>query len=67
MPDQTAERPLQTLATPVLYTDIADRRCGRCLQMFPGDATRAPTARPEWWLCESCHDVLIGPEIGRGG
>ena len=38
---------------------VAERRCWRCLQMFPGDASREPTAREEWWVCEPCGASLF--------
>jgi hypothetical protein len=38
---------------------VVERRCWRCLRMFPGDATRAPTKTPEWWLCQPCERVLL--------
>jgi hypothetical protein len=41
-------------------TEVPQRRCWRCLQMFPGDATRTPTRTPEWWLCEPCDRILLG-------
>ena len=49
----------------MLDTDVAERRCWRCLQMFPGDSTRAPTPTPEWWLCEPCDRILLAPGRGR--
>jgi hypothetical protein len=45
----------------LLYTEIAERRCWRCLQMFPGDSSRASTPTPEWWLCEPCDRILLAP------
>ncbi|MET0326876.1 MAG: hypothetical protein ABW219_16780 [Ilumatobacteraceae bacterium] len=38
---------------------VADRRCWRCLQMFPGDASLAPTAHEEWWVCAPCDASLF--------
>jgi hypothetical protein len=51
-----------TSAAMLLYTDVAERRCWRCLEMFPGDPTRAPTRAPEWWLCEPCDRILLAPQ-----
>ena len=45
----------------LLDTDVAERRCWRCLQMFPGDSTRTPTPTPDWWLCEPCDGILLAP------
>ena len=36
------------------------RQCGRCRGSFPTDATLHPTALPEWWLCPTCREVLLG-------
>jgi hypothetical protein len=38
---------------------VADRRCWRCLQMFPGDASLAPTAFEGWWVCDPCDASLF--------
>ena len=43
----------------LLDNDVAERRCWRCLQMFPGDPTTAPTATPQWWLCDPCDRILL--------
>ena len=43
----------------LLDTDVAERRCWRCLQMFPGDSTTAPTPTPQWWLCAPCDRILL--------
>jgi hypothetical protein len=58
-PHQTADHPPRTSDALLLDTDVAERRCWRCLQMFPGDPTRAPTPTPEWWLCEPCDRILL--------
>jgi hypothetical protein len=42
---------------------VPERRCWRCLQMFPGDPTREPTRTPEWWLCDPCDHVLLGADL----
>jgi hypothetical protein len=36
------------------------RQCGRCRQYFAADPLSDPTALEVWWLCEPCHDTLIG-------
>jgi hypothetical protein len=46
-----------------LSIGVPERRCWRCLQMFPGDPTREPTRTPEWWLCNPCDHVLLGAEL----
>jgi hypothetical protein len=43
----------------LLDTDVAERRCWRCLQMFAGDSTWAPTPTPQWWLCDPCDRILL--------
>ena len=55
------DRPPGTSDALLLDTDVAERRCWRCLQMFPGDPTRAPTPTPEWWLCDPCDRILLAP------
>ena len=59
-------RPHETVADPpaasdavLLDADVAERRCWRCLHLFPGDSTRAPSPAPEWWLCDPCDRVLL--------
>jgi hypothetical protein len=44
-------------------TAVPERRCWRCLDMFPGDSTREPTRTPDWWLCNPCDHVLLGAEL----
>jgi hypothetical protein len=61
MPGRMAVPPPETSGALVLDTDVAERRCWRCLQMFPGDSTRAPTPTPQWWLCDPCDRVLLAP------
>ena len=36
------------------------RQCGRCRQFFASDPTPNPAAIQDWWLCDSCHDKLMG-------
>ena len=57
------EQGLEPAAAMVTDTDVSPRRCWRCLQMFPGDPTRAPTATPEWWLCDPCDHKLLARGI----
>jgi hypothetical protein len=59
MPGQTADGPPETSEALLLDTDVAERRCWRCLQMFPGDSTWAPTPTPQWWLCDPCDRILL--------
>lgn len=56
-----AHRPARASDAVLLDTDVAERRCWRCLQMFPGDSTRPPTPTPEWWLCAPCDRILLAP------
>ena len=58
-PGQLADRTSWTSDALLLETDVAERRCWRCLHMFPGDATQAPTPTPQWWLCEPCDNILL--------
>ena len=61
MPGQMADRRPETSDAVLLDTDVAERRCWRCLQMCPGDSTRTPT-RPQWWLCDPCDRILLAAE-----
>jgi len=36
-----------------------ERRCWRCLQMFPCEADRVTSAHTEFWLCDPCKAVLL--------
>ena len=58
-PGQTADRPPMPSEALLLETDVAERRCWRCLLMFPGDSTEAPTPTPQWWLCGPCDRILL--------
>ena len=61
MPRRTADRAPETSDGLLLDTDVAERRCWRCLQMFPGDSTMPPTPTPQWWLCDPCDRILLAP------
>jgi len=56
---QVADRPSGTSDDLLLDADVAERRCWRCLHMFPGASTRASTATPQWWLCGPCDRTLL--------
>jgi hypothetical protein len=58
-PDHTADHQPDRSDALLLDTDVAERRCWRCLHMFPGDSTRAPTPTPQWWLCDPCDRILL--------
>ena len=58
MPRRTAE----TSDAVLLETDVAERRCWRCLQMSPDDSTRTLAPTPQWWLCDPCDRILLAPE-----
>ena len=62
MPGQIADHRRPTLDAMSLDSAVAERRCWRCLRMFPGDSTRAPTLTPEWWLCDPCDRILLAPK-----
>ena len=47
------------------HTEVPQRRCWRCLQMFPGDATRAPTPTPEWWLAIRVTTFCSARNVGH--
>ncbi|MBK8331694.1 MAG: hypothetical protein IPL07_04775 [Acidimicrobiaceae bacterium] len=49
----------------VTTATTAGRRCWRCLQTFACDAADLPPGPAEWWLCEPCHQSLIGPTPAR--
>ena len=49
---------------PTAPVDLAERRCWRCLHMFPGDPDRSPPVHAEFWLCEPCAAALL-PSRGR--
>jgi hypothetical protein len=57
-PGQTADRPPMPSAALLLETDVAERRCWRCLHTVPRDSPRARTPRPQWWRCDSCDRIL---------
>jgi hypothetical protein len=46
-PDDRAAQP------PVIEptSAVVDRRCWRCLQMFPGDGPAGPSPTADFWLC----------------
>ena len=54
-----ADRRLETSDALLLDTDVAERRCWRCLQMFPGDSMMGPMPTPQWWLCDPCDRILL--------
>jgi hypothetical protein len=45
--------------------EFAERRCWRCLQMFPGDAPAGPSPSADFWLCDPCDATLIPQRSGR--
>ena len=44
----------------------SQRQCGRCRQLFPGDAALNPAAIQDWWICEPCHHSLMGAGAPTG-
>lgn len=38
----------------------AERQCGRCQLMFPGDPASHRSAQLGWWLCPPCREALTG-------
>lgn len=58
-----ADDPLpQTEPTAV---EFAERRCWRCLKMFPGDAPAGPSPTADFWLCDPCDASLIPQRAER--
>lgn len=43
------------------------RQCGRCRQLFASDPTPNPATVQDWWLCDSCHDKLMGTRRASTG
>ena len=40
--------------------DPSPRRCSRCRGVFPGAEERNAAGNVVWWLCEPCHERLLG-------
>lgn len=38
---------------------LAARKCGRCQQMFEGDASLPTLSIADWWVCDNCRHVLL--------
>jgi len=54
-------------ALPVAGDEERPRQCGRCRLFFDGDPALPPDAKPEWWICPPCHEILLGSgSRGRG-
>jgi hypothetical protein len=49
---------------PIVSDDAspAPRKCGRCQQMFAGDADSHSAAIPDWWVCPTCREALFGAD-----
>lgn len=57
----TARQPAVAEAPSELTPDpLSPRQCGRCRQLFPGDASLNPATIQDWWICGPCHDNLMG-------
>jgi hypothetical protein len=49
------------------HTIVHDqRRCSRCLGMFPADESLFFPDEHAWWLCEPCSERLLGPDRMKG-
>lgn len=58
---RTALRPAEDDSiSELLRADVPHRQCGRCRQLFAADPTLYPGVVQEWWLCDPCHDKLMG-------
>ena len=38
---------------------LTERRCWRCLHMFPRDPAHGPPTWDEFWLCDPCQASLL--------
>jgi hypothetical protein len=47
--------------TTAQHEPLTERRCWRCLQMFPGDGP--VPAREDFWLCEPCDATLLPSKL----
>lgn len=57
----TAPRPaLDDAPSEPIPDDASRRQCGRCRQFFASEPTQNLAPIQEWWLCEPCHDKLMG-------
>jgi hypothetical protein len=63
LPDQRVDRPPRTSAAMMLYTDVTERRCWRCLQTSSDHLTRETSLTPGGWLCEPCERILFAAEL----
>lgn len=64
----TALRPaLIDSPSELMPEDPSRRQCGRCRQFFASDPLLNPNAIHDWWLCEPCHDRLMGTSRARTG
>jgi hypothetical protein len=41
--------------------NVQEQRCSRCREVFPVEDGELRHGPSEWWLCDPCHDKLIGP------
>lgn len=60
-PDPTA----QPSELEPMSPEFAERRCWRCLKMFPGDAAAGPSPTADFWLCGPCDATLLPERAGR--
>ena len=58
-PATPAVPPTQADEIEAAPAEFAERRCWRCLQMFPGDAPAGPAPTADFWLCDPCDAALI--------
>ena len=54
----------ETTTAPQRLTEPAQRRCWRCLEMFPDDAAHPVAKHEEFWLCDPCAAVLLPSKRG---
>jgi hypothetical protein len=57
MPDSITNTVTSTTFTAHGPSELAERRCWRCLQMFP--AGPSAHGRDEFWLCDPCDATLL--------
>ena len=50
---------MHEITTPAALSAVDERRCWRCLKMFPGNAGYGASGHEEFWLCDPCQAVLL--------
>jgi hypothetical protein len=50
---------MHEITTPAALIAVDERRCWRCLKMFPGNAGYGASGHEEFWLCDPCQAALL--------